>query len=93
MLADPSTGGGGGGRPEAADLSLGKIGNGEPLFADFNWEDWALLTLRYELHLLSHAFKKDVDDPERPGFSDTHLSFYYNKLKRGGFSMHSQRRR
>mmetsp|Transcript_12280 Transcript_12280/g.30968 ORF Transcript_12280/g.30968 Transcript_12280/m.30968 type:complete len:908 (-) Transcript_12280:116-2839(-) len=58
------------------------VGNGKPLFKDFEFEDWALLQLRFELHLLQVAFKKDVDDPERVGVHDTHLSFYYSKYFR-----------
>jgi len=54
------------------------IGNGMPLFADFVYEDWQLLSARYELSLLLHAFKKDLDDPDRPSFPEGHLSFYYN---------------
>ena len=30
-------------------------------------QDWALLSLRYELHLLVHGFRKDLDDAERTG--------------------------
>lgn len=55
------------------------IGSGEPLFANFAFEDWMLLSLRFELHLLVHAFKKDMNDPERAGFHESHLAFYYNK--------------
>lgn len=55
------------------------VGNGEPLFGNFVPEDWALLSLRYELHLLMHAFRKDLDDPERPGFTEAHAAFYFNK--------------
>jgi len=58
------------------------IGKGEPLFANFTFEDWALLSLRYELHLLAHAFRRDVDDPERLGIHVDHLLFYYNKYFR-----------
>jgi len=54
-------------------------GKGEPLYKDFTFEDWALLQLRYELHLLQIAFKKDVADPERAGVHDTHMAFYYTK--------------
>ena len=28
-------------------------------------KDWALLSLRFELHLLAHAFLHDCGDPER----------------------------
>eukprot|EP00930_Biecheleria_cincta_P011306 TRINITY_DN113_c0_g1_i1.p1 TRINITY_DN113_c0_g1~~TRINITY_DN113_c0_g1_i1.p1 ORF type:complete len:838 (-),score=246.01 TRINITY_DN113_c0_g1_i1:112-2625(-) len=55
------------------------LGNGEPLFANFTYEDWTLLTTRYELHLLAHSFKKDLNDPDRPGFGLKDLGYYYNK--------------
>jgi len=54
-------------------------GNGEPLFVSFTFEDWTLLTLRYELFLLTHAFKHDVDDAERVGIHESNLLFYYTK--------------
>merc|ERR1719253_819507 len=57
-------------------------GKGKPLFADYTWEDWALLSLRVELYLLVHAFKKDVNDAERPGIHTDHVVFYYNKYFR-----------
>mmetsp|Transcript_73324 Transcript_73324/g.134225 ORF Transcript_73324/g.134225 Transcript_73324/m.134225 type:complete len:226 (+) Transcript_73324:184-861(+) len=55
------------------------IGGKMPLFKEFQFEDWTLLGLKYELSLLVHAFKKDVDDPERTGIHLDHLAFYYNK--------------
>jgi len=55
------------------------MGNGEPLYANFMFEDWALMSLRLELHLLVKAFTHDVDDAERPGIHESHLSFYYSK--------------
>merc|ERR1712129_671624 len=58
------------------------VGTGEPLYKEFAIEDWALLQLRLELYLLHIAFKKDVDDPERPGVPEQHLPFYYNKYIR-----------
>merc|ERR1712135_85019 len=61
-------------------------GNGVPLFADFAVEDWALLSLRFELHLLVHAFRRDVNDPERLGIHDTNVAFYYNKYYRKVFN-------
>jgi len=63
------------------------IGSGEPLFFNFAYEDWTLLSVRFELHLLSHAFKKDVDDPERPNFVENHLAFYYNKYFKKAFNV------
>merc|ERR1719414_1734030 len=49
------------------------VGGGEPLFSNFAFEDWALLSLRFELHLLQAAFKHDVDDPERIGIHEKQL--------------------
>ncbi len=46
------------------------LGNGMPLFDKFQYEDWTLLSTRYELHLLLHSFKKDLDDPDRPSFGE-----------------------
>merc|ERR1712000_38797 len=63
------------------------IGSGEPLFFNFTYEDWTLLSVRFELHLLAHAFKKDVDDPERPSFVENHLAFYYNKYFKKAFNV------
>jgi len=61
---------------------INDIGDGEPLFANMTFEDWALLQLRFELYMLQLAFKRDVNDPDRLGIHDTHLSFYYNKYYR-----------
>lgn len=61
---------------------INDIGNGEPLFGQFQYEDWILLSTRYELHLLAHSFKKDLNDPDRPSFDLKHLSFYYQKYYR-----------
>lgn len=58
------------------------VGKGEPLFKYFTFADWVLLQLRYELFLLQAAFKKDVDDSERPGIHGTHFIFYYSKYFR-----------
>eukprot|EP00747_Dinoflagellata_sp_TGD_P211604 gnl/TRDRNA2_/TRDRNA2_84821_c0_seq1.p1 gnl/TRDRNA2_/TRDRNA2_84821_c0~~gnl/TRDRNA2_/TRDRNA2_84821_c0_seq1.p1 ORF type:complete len:810 (-),score=228.23 gnl/TRDRNA2_/TRDRNA2_84821_c0_seq1:96-2525(-) len=61
------------------------LGNGEPLYANFQFEDWTLMTTRLELSILVHAFKKDVDDADRPGFTEEHLSFYYMKYFKKNF--------
>jgi len=55
------------------------VGEGKPLFANFAPEDWALLSLRVELHLLVHAFRLDCNDPDRVGIKPDLLTFYYNK--------------
>jgi len=55
------------------------LGGGMPLFKEFLFEDWTLMSLRYELYLLVQAFRKDCGDPERAGIHIDHLSFYYNK--------------
>merc|ERR1712224_705168 len=48
-------------------------GKGEPLFSKFEMEDWALLNLRFEVHLLIHAFTHDVNDEDRPGI---HVEYF-----------------
>jgi len=58
---------------------VANIGASTPLCKEFQFEDWAMMQLRFELHLLVHAFRKDVDDPERLGIHLDHLPFYYNK--------------
>mmetsp|Transcript_55488 Transcript_55488/g.162098 ORF Transcript_55488/g.162098 Transcript_55488/m.162098 type:complete len:831 (-) Transcript_55488:87-2579(-) len=63
------------------------IGNGEPLFMQWVYEDWALLSLRFELHLLVHAFKHDVNDPDRPTFTENHLPYYYQKYFKKPFNV------
>ena len=50
------------------------LGNGMPLFEKFQYEDWTLLSTRYELHLLLHSFKKDLEDPDRPSFGEPQLN-------------------
>jgi len=65
------------------------IGNGEPLFFNFTYEDWILLSVRFELHLLLHSFKKDLNDDDRPGFTEEHLPFYYGKYLKKPWSVKS----
>lgn len=67
--------------------NVNDIGTGEPLCSMFGYEDWALMTLRVELHLLAHSFKKDVTDDERPGIYIDNLLFYYNKYFRKTFNV------
>merc|ERR1711865_771988 len=58
---------------------LSDIGNGEPLFLHFSFEDWALMSLRFEINLMVRAFLHDTDDVDRVGIPESHLVFYYNK--------------
>merc|ERR1740130_1480524 len=55
------------------------LGNKVPLFRDFGFEDHAMMTLRFELHLLAHAFSKDCTDTDRKGIPCDHLAFYYQR--------------
>lgn len=55
------------------------LGNKVPLFRDFQSEDYAMMNLRVELHLLAHSFSTDCDDPDRTGIHVDHLAFYYQK--------------
>lgn len=61
---------------------INDIGGGEPLYSAFQHEDWQMLSLRFELHLLSHAFRKDANDPDRSHVPFEHVAFYYNKYYR-----------
>jgi len=58
------------------------IGEGEPLFAHFAFEDWALMNLRFEMAMLMSAFSQAVVDPDRPGVHEAHLTYYYNRYFR-----------
>jgi len=55
------------------------IGGGLPLFKDFQFEDFAMMSLRYELNLLCQNFGKDCKDPDRTGIHLDHVAFYYQK--------------
>eukprot|EP00927_Polykrikos_kofoidii_P083183 TRINITY_DN8467_c0_g1_i1.p1 TRINITY_DN8467_c0_g1~~TRINITY_DN8467_c0_g1_i1.p1 ORF type:complete len:916 (+),score=225.84 TRINITY_DN8467_c0_g1_i1:51-2798(+) len=55
------------------------VGSGEPLFTNFQQEDWGLASIMFEIHLLLHSFKKDLNDSERPSFPESHLGHYYNR--------------
>lgn len=44
------------------------------------------MTTMFELHLLVHAFRKDLDDPDRPSFPAQHLQHYYSKYFSRSFS-------
>jgi len=61
------------------DENVDKLEEGHPLYLAFEIEDWMLLSIRFELHLLVHAFIKDAKDPDRTGFPEAHLLFYYGK--------------
>ncbi|CAK0857759.1 unnamed protein product, partial [Prorocentrum cordatum] len=61
-------------------------GKGKPMFADFEFADWALLSLRFELHLLIHAFVRECGDPDRTGVHPDHLSFYYGRFFKKGLN-------
>ncbi|CAE8716500.1 unnamed protein product [Polarella glacialis] len=65
------------------------IGDGMPLQKDFASEDWTLISLWFELHLLAHAFKKDCNDEERLGVTLDHLAFYYSKYYRKNLDLKS----
>merc|ERR1712139_759577 len=58
-----------------------------PLYLKLESEDWDLLQLRFELSLLVHAFKHDVNDSERPGIHESHVGYYYQKYFRKALSL------
>merc|ERR1719401_901797 len=44
------------------------------------------MSLRFELSVLVHAFKKDVKDPERTGIHEDNIGYYYTKYFRKSLS-------
>jgi len=48
----------------------------EPLFDRFVYEDWALLSMRLQLHLSIHSLEKDLNDLDRPSFREGHPGFF-----------------
>lgn len=64
---------------------INDVKNGVPMYAKWHAEDWSLANLRYEIHLLIHAFKRDVSDPEF-NISAKHFPYYYNLYYKRQFS-------
>jgi len=56
----------------------------QPFFSAFQFEDWALMSLRFELNLLIHAFRKDVKDPDRTSIHEDNIAYYYQKYFKKG---------
>eukprot|EP00435_Cladocopium_sp_Y103_P011023 s1653_g2.t2 len=52
-------------------------GEGTPIYGNFKYEDWVVLSWRYELHLLSHAFPIDASDSDRLGVPEEHMEHYW----------------
>lgn len=61
-------------------------GKALPLYLNFGIEQWALLNLRFEINLLIHAFKKDLNDDEHPGILEEHFAFYFQKYYKRPFN-------
>lgn len=55
------------------------IGNGTPLFVDWEKEDWALLNLRYEFFLLYDVYRIETEG-YCPGIHESNLMAYYTKF-------------
>ena len=69
---------------KVAAIELSKVkdphdadGNGTPIYGNFKYEDWIVLSFRYEFHLLCHAFPIDAADPDREGLPEEHLEHYW----------------
>eukprot|EP00397_Hematodinium_sp_SG-2012_P017401 GEMP01017792.1.p1 GENE.GEMP01017792.1~~GEMP01017792.1.p1 ORF type:complete len:658 (+),score=204.29 GEMP01017792.1:92-2065(+) len=56
-------------------------------YAEFQDEDYMLVTLRAEVHYLLHAFKADVNDDNRLGFATDHFAHYFKLYTHRGFDM------
>lgn len=44
-------------------------GKGSPIYGNFKYEDWVVLSWRYEMHLLCHGFCLDSGD-DRQGLPE-----------------------
>eukprot|EP00913_Durusdinium_trenchii_P026466 g24832.t1 len=64
-----------------------KLRDGEPLFGKFTWEDWMMLDLRVQLHLLVHGYKHAMKDPDRVTFHERHTEFYFEIFYRRALSL------
>ncbi|CAE7864735.1 unnamed protein product [Symbiodinium sp. KB8] len=62
------------------------VGEGKPLFANFAYEDWAMLSLRAEMNMLIQSFLHDCADPDRSGIHPEFIPFYFGKYFRRNFS-------
>eukprot|EP00928_Gymnodinium_smaydae_P069895 TRINITY_DN5372_c0_g1_i1.p1 TRINITY_DN5372_c0_g1~~TRINITY_DN5372_c0_g1_i1.p1 ORF type:complete len:834 (-),score=138.74 TRINITY_DN5372_c0_g1_i1:220-2721(-) len=60
------------------------IGNGKPLFSEFAFQDWVLVQLRFELHLLAYSFSKDADGRK---IVEKHFDHYYAKYFQRSLSL------
>lgn len=60
---------------------------GQPLYAKFEFEDWALLSIRFELYCLATSFSRDLNDPDIPGVTEQHIGFYYGKYFKKQFNL------
>merc|ERR1719247_3545079 len=69
--------------------NIDDLKNGQPLYAHFSYEDWTLLSLRFELHLLVHAFAADMQaqDPDRTAFHESHAAYYFKKYFKKDFNL------
>eukprot|EP00746_Dinoflagellata_sp_MGD_P165570 gnl/MRDRNA2_/MRDRNA2_94917_c0_seq1.p1 gnl/MRDRNA2_/MRDRNA2_94917_c0~~gnl/MRDRNA2_/MRDRNA2_94917_c0_seq1.p1 ORF type:complete len:837 (-),score=250.36 gnl/MRDRNA2_/MRDRNA2_94917_c0_seq1:64-2574(-) len=60
---------------------------GKPLYCKFDFEDWALLSIRFELYALVKSFAKDLNDPDIPGITEQHFGYYYQKYYKKQLSL------
>eukprot|EP00929_Paragymnodinium_shiwhaense_P022313 TRINITY_DN14289_c0_g1_i1.p1 TRINITY_DN14289_c0_g1~~TRINITY_DN14289_c0_g1_i1.p1 ORF type:complete len:762 (-),score=184.90 TRINITY_DN14289_c0_g1_i1:97-2382(-) len=52
-------------------------GQGTPIYGQYTYTDWCVLDLNLRLHLMATAFAKDVNDSDRPGIPQDHVSHYW----------------
>jgi len=67
--------------------------DGKPLYAEFEQEDWVLLSWRHDLHLLAHAFATDSgdakEDAEVHGIPVDHVGHYFDVYFKRRFNTRS----
>ena len=69
--------------PKGATLG----GSGEPPFSKFAFEDWAWLSIRYELHLLMCGFGEVSPEAGRPVLTLKQLGFRYVQVTKRPFTL------
>merc|ERR1719454_864304 len=71
--------------PESVEDIHNVNGIGCPLFHKFDHQDWILVTVRYELHKLLHAFAHDKKDDDVIGMHTSLVSQYFEKYFKKAF--------
>merc|ERR1712048_1388225 len=63
---------------------------GGPLYAHYAFEDWVIFQLRFQIHLLLHAFRRDAGEPvHHTCFAFYYYVFFENRFEEANFGQDS----